>query len=225
MKPPEMLLDPGASLMLSFLVDNLDHVDRGELTEAAIEAACDALFPGSGADRIALEVPVELRPVALHLLADFAERADETAVEHQALLAAGDWAPCHPAACQRAANALRIARWVLEHRASADATRVRQVVTEVVRDRIACVAGWDGFSPGSIDRMIGDIADRVAAKLPMPILSADEHAVLDARTMLLTLLDAVDYERGACRINELVGAVLPQVVLRRARAAAEGKPT
>ncbi|HXA23735.1 MAG TPA: hypothetical protein VNW90_15700 [Acetobacteraceae bacterium] len=33
------------------------------------------------------------------------------------------------------------------------------------------------------------------------------------RTSLLTLLDQVDYTTGACRPNEMVGAVLPKEVI------------
>ncbi len=36
---------------------------------------------------------------------------------------------------------------------------------------------------------------------------------------LYAILDAVDYTRGACRVNEMVGAVLPQVLIENARAA------
>ena len=42
----------------------------------------------------------------------------------------------------------------------------------------------------------------------------------EAVTSLRLLLDAVDYERNACRPNEMVGAVLPVEILRRARTAA-----
>ena len=35
--------------------------------------------------------------------------------------------------------------------------------------------------------------------------------------MLCVLLDSIDYISGACRINEMIGAILPQIVLSRAR--------
>ena len=35
--------------------------------------------------------------------------------------------------------------------------------------------------------------------------------------MLGLLLDNIDYTSGACRINEMVGAVLPQVLLSKAK--------
>ncbi len=66
------------------------------------------------------------------------------------------------------------------HRAaqSASAERVRSVVRETLHARIACVAGWDGFSPGSINRMVEDVADRVASQLGPVGLSAEEREVL-----------------------------------------------
>lgn len=39
------------------------------------------------------------------------------------------------------------------------------------------------------------------------------------RSVLGTVLDCVDFERGACRVNEPVGAVLPTSVLSEARKA------
>lgn len=47
---------------------------------------------------------------------------------------------------------------------------------------------------------------------------------MDARTALQTLLDQVDYTRGACRVTEMVGAVLPKVVIENARASLELDP-
>lgn len=45
----------------------------------------------------------------------------------------------------------------------------RSVVETIVRARVACVAGWDGFSHGSVDRMISDIVTQVANTLgPRP---------------------------------------------------------
>ncbi len=42
---------------------------------------------------------------------------------------------------------------------------------------------------------------------------------MDCRTALLTVLDQVDYTNGACRMNEMVGAVLPKEVIALARKA------
>ncbi len=39
------------------------------------------------------------------------------------------------------------------------------------------------------------------------------------RTALLLVLDNIDYEAGNCRVNEMIGAVLPREVLRKAREA------
>ncbi len=41
----------------------------------------------------------------------------------------------------------------------------------------------------------------------------------DLRAALLALLDAVDYTKGACSPTEMVGAVLPQVLIGNARKA------
>lgn len=43
----------------------------------------------------------------------------------------------------------------------------------------------------------------------------------ELRAALGLLLDAVDYQRGACRLTELIGAVLPQETLSLARDALE----
>jgi hypothetical protein len=45
------------------------------------------------------------------------------------------------------------------------------------------------------------------------------------RSALRILLDHIDYERGACRPNEMIGAVLPVEVLRRCKSAANQEPT
>jgi chorismate mutase len=37
------------------------------------------------------------------------------------------------------------------------------------------------------------------------------------RSALRILLDQIDYEEGACRPNEMIGAVLPVEVLRRCK--------
>lgn len=44
---------------------------------------------------------------------------------------------------------------------------------------------------------------------------------MDCRTALLTLLDQVDYTAGACRPNEMVGAVLDKRVIELCREAAQ----
>lgn len=71
-----------------------------------------------------------------------------------------------PEAQTRAAERAALRKLMFLPAASAlDFDRVHGVVATAVRDRTACVAGWDGFSPGSIDRMIEDIATRVANAL------------------------------------------------------------
>lgn len=42
---------------------------------------------------------------------------------------------------------------------------------------------------------------------------------MDCRTALLTVLDHVDYTKGACGLTEMVGAVLPKEVIALARKA------
>lgn len=44
---------------------------------------------------------------------------------------------------------------------------------------------------------------------------------MNHREALLLLLDCIDYESGACRVNEPIGGVLPVEVLRRAKLAAQ----
>ena len=46
----------------------------------------------------------------------------------------------------------------------------------------------------------------------------------DIRTALLTVLDQVDYLAGNCRMNEMVGAVLPKEVIILAREALVSQP-
>lgn len=54
-----------------------------------------------------------------------------------------------------------------------------------------------------------------------------EQEIIDLRTaaatmrsVLLTILDAVDYDAGRCRVNEMIGAVLPLELILKARKAA-----
>ena len=47
---------------------------------------------------------------------------------------------------------------------------------------------------------------------------------MDALEALRLVLDQVDYENGACQVNEPVGAVLPRDVLALARGVAQAKP-
>lgn len=71
-----------------------------------------------------------------------------------------------PEAQTRAAEQAALRKLMYLPAASAlDFDRVHDVVAMAVRDRTASVAGWDGFSPGSIDRMIEHIATRVANAL------------------------------------------------------------
>lgn len=46
----------------------------------------------------------------------------------------------------------------------------------------------------------------------------------ETETMLQVILDCVDYTRGACRVNEAVGAVLPKEILEQARKTIDPKP-
>jgi hypothetical protein len=68
-----------------------------------------------------------------------------------------------------------------------------------------------------LDRPNADPDDDLAT-LSRELLRADEK-VVELRTVLALALDAVDYENGACRLNEMVGAVLPKEILARMRAA------
>ena len=46
------------------------------------------------------------------------------------------------------------------------------------------------------------------------------RAETEAENLLATLetiLDAIDYTSGACRVNEMVGAVLPKELIQKAR--------
>lgn len=43
----------------------------------------------------------------------------------------------------------------------------------------------------------------------------------EARTAIRTLLDAIDYTTGACRLNEMVGAVLPRELIDQAKGTIE----
>lgn len=48
---------------------------------------------------------------------------------------------------------------------------------------------------------------------------SDETKEQKLRAALLAILDAIDYTDGACRVNDMVGAVLPKVLIERAREA------
>jgi hypothetical protein len=43
--------------------------------------------------------------------------------------------------------------------------------------------------------------------------------VEELKSVIRLLLDHVDYTSGACRVNELVGAVLPLEIIQQAKAA------
>lgn len=45
------------------------------------------------------------------------------------------------------------------------------------------------------------------------------HKIMSCKTALETMLDMVDYTAGACRVNEMVGAVLPLTVINLAKEA------
>lgn len=68
--------------------------------------------------------------------------------------------------------------------AAMDHDLVRRTVKAIVRDRVACVAGWDGFERGSIDRMIDDIANRAAEALtgvPQPMVPPTDQSRIPQR--------------------------------------------
>lgn len=44
---------------------------------------------------------------------------------------------------------------------------------------------------------------------------------MTCRDWLLTILDAIDYTKDACRPNEQIGALIPESILKRAREQAE----
>lgn len=69
-----------------------------------------------------------------------------------------------------------------------------------------------------LDRPSGDPDDDLAM-LSRQLLRTDE-IVREQRIALRLLLDAVDYQAGACRVNEMIGAVLPVEILERVRNAA-----
>ena len=50
---------------------------------------------------------------------------------------------------------------------------------------------------------------------------AELRKLTEARIALRLLLDNIDYDAGNCRVNELIGAVLPIEILRRAKKAIE----
>lgn len=47
---------------------------------------------------------------------------------------------------------------------------------------------------------------------------------MNAREALQVVLDSVDYTAGNCRVNEMVGAVLPRSIILLAREAIEEEP-
>lgn len=53
----------------------------------------------------------------------------------------------------------------------------------------------------------------------MPDFTAPPGTNDAIRAALLAILDAVDYTDGACRVNDMVGAVLPKILIERAREA------
>lgn len=61
------------------------------------------------------------------------------------------------------------------------------------------------------DFMIGE---QVKSNQEMDALRVQRN---NMRTAILLILDAVDYTSGSCRVNELVGAVLPKEIIQKAR--------
>jgi hypothetical protein len=55
------------------------------------------------------------------------------------------------------------------------------------------------------------------SELPILKISKDEH-IASLKSVIRTILDAVDYTSDACRPNEMVGAVLPREIIELARA-------
>lgn len=53
--------------------------------------------------------------------------------------------------------------------------------------------------------------------------SALSTSTMSCKTALMTLLDQVDYTSGACRVNEMVGAVLPAAIIALAKQAIENE--
>jgi len=104
--PPEHIyVDRRAWIMLGFMIDNLDFVEHGGISESDMDAACNSLFPDTSVMRLA--IPAGHREVALRILASFIEQAEATALEHAAMIAQGEEPPCSPGACRRAAEACK----------------------------------------------------------------------------------------------------------------------
>ena len=57
------------------------------------------------------------------------------------------------------------------------------------------------------------------ARYVEPAPTTDSEKMEAMRTALLLILDNIDYEAGNCRINEMIGAVLPKEMLRIAKSA------
>ncbi len=67
-------------------------------------------------------------------------------------------------------------------------------------------------------------AERAAspsATVPSIAPSTPSEFTNELRSCLALILDCVDYQRGACSVNEMVGAVLDKTVLERARKVVE----
>ncbi len=58
-------------------------------------------------------------------------------------------------------------------------------------------------------------------RFSQPEPPSQSERIEDLRRAILLLLDNIDYESGNCRINEMVGAVLPKEVLRKAKDAVQ----
>lgn len=102
-----------AATMISFLVCNLDHVDGFDQDETGFDTACDYLFPTGDSTEIDVAIPTAWHTTAVRILESFAERADQTAVEHEKMIQDGEDPPCSPDGCRIAAVACRAAAALL----------------------------------------------------------------------------------------------------------------
>lgn len=92
---------------------------------------------------------------------------------------------------------------------------MRAFVARTVRDRVACVSGWSGFEAGSIDRMIDQIADRVADGLGPPAAeqaTTGETVTIRVDDIKAAALEAVrpvceERDRLSARVAELESAL------------------
>lgn len=98
-----------------------------------------------------------------------------------------------------------------DQRATEERESVRGFVRRVVTARVACVAGWSGFEPGSIERMVADIADRVAEGLGAPMADPAQREA-DLREAFIAGIEhgegwlTDEAREGACGPDEVAAA-------------------